>query len=106
MKGKNRKCYLKMRKLFCTPYIRNIYRVANREFQNRKPKILIQLNTYIRHWSLENIEDTLRELGRNKFLNNYYADQTIYHCELSDHAIVTMENQKKGNIAKHRRFYF
>ena len=55
-------------------------------------------STFFSDWSLENIEDTLRELGRNKFLNNYYADQTIYHCELSDHAIVTMENQKKETL--------
>ena len=55
-------------------------------------------STLFSDWSLEDIEDTLRELGRNKFLNNYYADQTIYHCELSDPAIVTMENQKKETL--------
>ncbi|MFR5112349.1 MAG: hypothetical protein ACLTEF_13890 [[Clostridium] leptum] len=55
-------------------------------------------STFFSDWSLEDIEDTLRELGRNKFLNNYYADQTIYHCELSDLAIVTMENQKKETL--------
>ena len=52
-------------------------------------------STFFSDWSLEDTEDNLRELGQNKFLNNYYADQTIYHCELSDFAIVTMENQKK-----------
>ena len=45
--------------------------------------------------SLEDIEDVLRELDRNGFLNNHYADDTIYDCELSDSAIVKMESQKK-----------
>lgn len=46
-------------------------------------------------WSLEDVEDILRELGRNGFLNNYHADNTIYNCYLSDSALVKMENQKK-----------
>lgn len=49
-------------------------------------------------WLLEDVEETLRELGRNKFLNNLYADDTVYHCELSDSAIVVMENQKKETL--------
>ncbi len=46
-------------------------------------------------WLLEDVEDTMRELGRNNFLNNMYASDTIYHCELTDYAIYVMENQKK-----------
>ena len=46
-------------------------------------------------WSLEDVEDILCELGRNNFLNNDYADDTVYDCELSDSAIVKMESQKK-----------
>lgn len=46
-------------------------------------------------WFLEDIEDVLRELGRNGFLNNCYADNTIYDCSISDYAIVKMETQKK-----------
>ena len=70
-KEKNRKMLSKDAKnCFCTPYIRNIYRVANREFQNRKPKNFDSAqhihSTFFSDWSLENIEDTLRELGRNK----------------------------------------
>lgn len=49
-------------------------------------------------WSLEDIEDVLRELGRNNFLNNHYADDTVYDCSLSDSAIVKMENQKKETL--------
>ncbi len=52
-------------------------------------------STFFSDWRLEDVEDTIRELGRNNFLNNCYADNTIYHCELSDLALVTMENQKK-----------
>ena len=40
----------------------------------------------------------LRELGRNGFLDNSYADDTIYDCSLSDVAIVKMENQKKETL--------
>lgn len=49
-------------------------------------------------WSLEDVEDVLRELGRNDFLDNSYADDTIYDCSLSDVAIVKMENQKKETL--------
>lgn len=44
---------------------------------------------------LEDVEDSLRELGRNKFLNNLYADGTVYTCSLSEFAIATMENLPK-----------
>ena len=50
---------------------------------------------FFSNWLLEDVEDTLRELGRNNLLNNFYADDTVYTCELSDNAIVSMENQKK-----------
>ena len=49
-------------------------------------------------WSLEDVKDVLRELGRNGFLNNLYADDTVYNCALSDSAIVKMENQKKETL--------
>lgn len=43
----------------------------------------------------EDIEDSLRELSRNDFLNNLYADNTVYDCRLSDYAVATMENIPK-----------
>ena len=46
-------------------------------------------------FSLEDIEDVLRELDRNNYVNNLYASDTIYNCRLSDDAIMTMENQRK-----------
>lgn len=49
-------------------------------------------------WCLEDIDDTLRELHRNEFVNNVYADGSIYYCELTDKAITVMENQKKENL--------
>lgn len=48
-----------------------------------------------RDWSLEDLEDSLRELGRNGFLNNFYADDTVCECLFTDSAISIMENQKK-----------
>ena len=52
-------------------------------------------STLFSDWSLDDIEDILRELGRNGYLNNCYASNSIYTCDLSDFAIVKMENQKK-----------
>lgn len=49
-------------------------------------------------WSIDDVEESLRELGRNHYLNNFYADNTVYRCELSDSAIVIMENQKKETL--------
>lgn len=49
-------------------------------------------------WLLEDVDDVLRELGRNGFLDNSYADDTVYTCSLSDAAIVKMENQKKETL--------
>ena len=46
-------------------------------------------------WSIDDVVDTLRELGRNGYLYNVYSGNTVYHCELTDYAISVMENQKK-----------
>ncbi len=47
---------------------------------------------------LEDIEDFLRELSRNDFLDNLYADGTVYNCALSDNAIAIIESQAKENL--------
>lgn len=52
-------------------------------------------DNFFSDWLLEDVEETMRELGRNNFLNNFYADDTIYHSTLTDYAISVMENQKK-----------
>lgn len=49
-------------------------------------------------WLLEDVDDTLRELGRNGYVLNSYANGTIYYCQLSDIAIEVMESQKKENL--------
>ena len=48
-----------------------------------------------KNWTLEDVEETMRELDRNKFLDYLYADNTIHFSKLTDYAIATMENQKK-----------
>ena len=52
-------------------------------------------NKFFSDWSLEDVEDTLRELGRNEYLKNFYADNTVYQCYLSDTAIAELENRPK-----------
>lgn len=47
---------------------------------------------------LPDIEDSLRELDRNDFLVNFYADDTIYDCVLSDYAIATLEDLPKETL--------
>lgn len=49
-------------------------------------------------WYLEDVVETLRELGRNGFVKNLYADDTVYHCNLTDNAIAIMETQKKETL--------
>lgn len=46
-------------------------------------------------WNISDVEDTLRELGRNDYVHNFYADNTIYICELLDETISTFENLPK-----------
>lgn len=51
--------------------------------------------TFFPDWLLEDVEDTMRELDRYGYLDNFYADDTIYHCNLSDFAIAKLEEQPK-----------
>jgi len=44
---------------------------------------------------LSDVEDCLRELSREKYLDNFYADNTVYECNISERAIEKMENQSK-----------
>lgn len=55
-------------------------------------------NTLFPDWYLDDIVETLRELGHNGFVKNFYADNTVYYCSLTDYAIAAMENQKKENL--------
>lgn len=48
--------------------------------------------------NLDDLVESLRELGRNGFLYNSYACDSVYSCEITDDAIVVMENQKKDTL--------
>lgn len=50
------------------------------------------------NFSLCDVEEIMHELGRNDFLSNTCASDTIYLCHLSDNAIEVMENQKKETL--------
>lgn len=43
-------------------------------------------------WLLDDVEDVLRELDREGYLSNFYADDTVYICSLKDSAIAKLEN--------------
>lgn len=49
---------------------------------------------YFPNWHIEDIKDTMRELGRNNFLKNRHYDNTICYSQLTDYAISVMEIQK------------
>ena len=52
----------------------------------------------------EDLEDSLRELGSNGLLKNFYADDTVYQCALTDSAIVTIENLPKSALLTLAKF--
>ena len=53
---------------------------------------------------LEDLEDSLRELGRNGFLKNFYANNTVYYCTLTDSAIVAIESLPEGALLTLAKF--
>lgn len=48
--------------------------------------------------ALDDLDDTLRELGRADYLNNLYADDTVVEVEMTDKAIIMMENRFKNGL--------
>lgn len=53
---------------------------------------------FLPDWDIDDLEEVLRELGRNNFLDNFYADGIVYNCNLSDYAISAMENQRAESL--------
>ena len=47
---------------------------------------------------LEDVESYMIELENNSFLDNFYADGTIYYCDLTDFAICKMEELPKNTL--------
>ena len=45
--------------------------------------------------SYEDVDHSLRQLGKNNYLNNMYADNEVYHCVLSNDAVAYMESLPK-----------
>lgn len=55
---------------------------------------------------LEDLDDVLRELSRNGFVDNFYADNTVYLCSLSDKSIATIESLPKNALKSFVQFSF
>ncbi len=49
-------------------------------------------------WTSGNLFSALNELKQNGYLSNSYYDNKITRCELTNSAIVLMENQKKDTL--------
>lgn len=48
---------------------------------------------------LEDVDDSLRELRNNNFVQGVLADGIVYTCELSDYAIATLESLPIDTLA-------
>lgn len=69
-------------------------RASSRTFHSGK---FIHEN-YFPDWNFDDVEDTLRELGRNGYLKNSHSDNHVQESVLTDFAITKMENQKADVI--------
>lgn len=49
-------------------------------------------------WSVSDVDDCMCEFSRNGYLRTHHASDLIYESELTDEAIVVMENQKKETL--------
>jgi len=49
-------------------------------------------------WTLENIDETCRELSRSGLLHCFYADDMVYQAWLTDTGIIYMENRFKDGL--------
>ena len=50
---------------------------------------------FLQDMPTSDVEDALRELDDSDFMENFYADGTIYTCNLTNEAISTIENLPK-----------
>lgn len=55
-------------------------------------------NNIIPEWSFDDVDDTCRELNRNNLLNIAYSSNICYDVELTDKAIVYMENRFSNKV--------
>lgn len=56
--------------------------------------------TIFPNMSLDDVDETCRELSRAEMLDCYFADNTIYIATLTDKAIIYMENRFENNVNK------
>ena len=50
-------------------------------------------NTFFDEWPLDDLDSTLRELGRNGLVKNLYADDSVEKCMLTTDGIIYMEKR-------------
>jgi hypothetical protein len=49
-------------------------------------------------WTLEDLDETCKELDRSGLLKCHYADNIVWFAQLSDTGIIYMENRFKNNL--------
>lgn len=55
-------------------------------------------NNFFPNLSLDDIDNSIRELNQNKLMDVYYADNKIWICKLSNYGISFMEALPRDNI--------
>lgn len=50
------------------------------------------------NWNFEDVDEICRELDRANFLHCMYADDVVYFAQLTDSAIIHMENRFKNGL--------
>ena len=56
--------------------------------------------SHMSKWSYEDVDETCKELSREGLLNCGYADNVVLSSQLSDSAIVYMENRFKKGLSE------
>lgn len=56
------------------------------------------VNELAKDWMLEDVVETMSELGKAEYIKNTYADNTIYFSVLLDKSIIYFENKNINTI--------
>lgn len=71
--------------------------ISKSNAKNSGSSATIQQNIFPK-WSIEDVDETCRELNRAGMLDCMYADNTVYISTLSDKGIIYMEKRFANNI--------
>lgn len=91
-------------KLFCLIYKRYLEDIKSGKSKSSAKQTGSSKEILERHFknlelSFEDVDETCRELSRSGFLHCIYADDVVYHSEITDKGIIYMEQRFKNGLA-------